>query len=222
MRLALLVLALLAVPAAAQVAQPVRATTTDGRAILVFPDGTWQEAPATIELDLAAPPPPPPPPAPPPAASASSRTLESASGDYAITYDASRWRLVSGTLNQEAEFELALPFGGAYAVTLYEVYPISAEALRDVVLNNVLAVTNLPVKVIREKTVQAEGGTVLRFEYEVVPEQGVPFTFITTVSGNDRGALQLITWSATSTLPRFREEMVRLHEGLALLGAGGP
>ena len=214
MRLASLLAVVLAASAvdAQPESQPVRATTEDGRAILVYADGTWR-------LDRSAPspgPPPPAPPPPPPPASVELRTLESASGRYSIEFDPSKWSRTAST-NPASEFELALPFSAAAALTIYEAFPMTDKELRDVVIANARAAST-GFQVLSERSVRVPGGSGIQVEFEGVAENGVRFLFITSVFGDDEGALQVTTYTSASNRDRQRPEMLRFHEGVRLLG----
>ena len=222
MRLLLFLLALLAAPAAlAQPADdPVRATTEDGRAILVYGDGTWRldrrppPAAEVVELDLSA---GPPPPAPSPS---SARTLTSASGTYALTYDPTAWSRPRNRVNEEAEFELSLPFSGGYALSIYEAFPSTNKQVRDFVLTNAELGTGNPVMLLSERPFRVPGGEGIQLEFEGVAENGVEFVFITSVFGTDEGALQVTTFTSTSAAERHRATMLRFHDGIRLLKNG--
>ena len=205
MRLLLFLLALLAAPAAlAQSADdPVRATTEDGRAILVYGDGTWR-------LDRRSPPPPAPPPS-------SVRTLTSASGTYALTYDPTAWSRPRNRVNEETEFELSLPFSGGYAMSIYEAFPSTNKQVRDFVLTNAELGTGHPVSLLSERPFRVPGGEGIQLEFEGMAENGVEFVFITSVFGTDEGALQVTTFTSTSAAERHRATMLRFHDGIRLL-----
>ena len=205
MRTLLFLLALLAVPSAlAQFADdPVRATTEDGRAILVYGDGTWR-------LDRRSPPPPAPPPS-------SVRTLTSASGTYALTYDPTAWSRPRNRVNEETEFELSLPFSGGYAMSIYEAFPSTNKQVRDFVLTNAELGTGHPVSLLSERPFRVPGGEGIQLEFEGMAENGVEFVFITSVFGTDEGALQVTTFTSTSAAERHRATMLRFHDGIRLL-----
>lgn len=218
MRLALCLIALLAAPASAQGDAPVRATTEDGRAILVYSDGTWRLDRSAAERPDAPAPPPPPPPAPPPVAEgARLRTVTSASGTYAIDYDANRWGVPGDRISGDTEFELMLPFSAAYAMTIYEAFPATNEQVRDFVLANAEVGTQAPVRVLSEVPIEVPGGDGLRIEFEGVAESGLAFVFITSAFGTDEGALQVTTFTSKSAIDRHRETMLQFHEGVRLL-----
>ncbi len=228
MRTLLFLLALLAVPSAlAQSADdPVRATTEDGRAILVYGDGTWRldrrsppPAAEVVDLDLSAgsSPAPPPPPAPPPS---SVRTLTSASGTYALTYDPTVWSRPRNRVNEETEFELSLPFSGGYAMSIYEAFPSTNKQVRDFVLTNAELGTGHPVSLLSERPFRVPGGEGIQLEFEGMAENGVEFVFITSVFGTDEGALQVTTFTSQSAAERHRATMLRFHDGIRLLKNG--
>ena len=208
MRTLLFLLALLAVPSAlAQSADdPVRATTEDGRAILVYGDGTWR-------LDRRSPPPPAPPPS-------SVRTLTSASGTYALTYDPTAWSRPRNRVNEETEFELSLPFSGGYAMSIYEAFPSTNKQVRDFVLTNAELGTGHPVSLLSERPFRVPGGEGIQLEFEGMAENGVEFVFITSVFGTDEGALQVTTFTSQSAAERHRATMLRFHDGIRLLKNG--
>lgn len=223
MRIALFLAVLLAVPVAlAQSADaPVRATTEDGRTILVYGDGTWRldrSAPPVevIDLDIAA----PPPPAPPPPAGASTQTLRSASGTYAIDYDPTVWSRPRATSNEDAEFELTLPFGAAYALAIYEAFPSTNKLVRDIVLANAEMGTGGPVTLLSERTIRVPGGEGIQLEFEGMAVNGLEFVFITSAFGTDDGALQITTFTSKSAGDRHRAAMLAFHDGVRLLKNG--
>ena len=228
-------------PAQGGIDQPTRATTADGRTtVLLHPDGTWTVE--EVHLDLTAPPPPaPPPPAPPPGSAyppslsrvlppvpslpgpplpAPPQTVESASGAYSVRYDASRWRPSSTVLNAQSEFEYVLPLGAGYAVTIFEVTPFDLKTMKEVSLQAPRINLGAEVTLVSEETVELGATDGLRLEYRVAPPTGPEVTFINTMHSDDQGTLQVITWTSTAVLPRFRDELLRFHDGLRIMKPG--
>ena len=212
MRAALpLFVCLLAASAVAQPGRTVRATTDDGRRIVVHANGTWEpDSVETIELDLSS---PPPPPAPPPGGT---RTLTSASGVYTLTYDTERWSRPRQRMNGESEYELTLPFGAAYALTIFEAFPATSKQVRDFVVANAETGTGGFVEIVRERPVTVDGVAGIRIEMEVTADNGLELYFVVTALGGEFGALQLSSFLATSNLERHYDTVVALHEGLRL------
>ena len=223
MRLALLFAALLAAPVLAQsTAEPVRATTEDGRTILVYGDGTWRldrSVPVveSIDLDLTSRPLPPPPPRPD---GASTRTLRSASGAYTVEYDADLWSRPRASINEDAEFQLQLPFSAAYALAIYEAYPATNKQVRDIVVANARMGTGGPVTVFSERSIRVPGGEGIQVEFGGVADNGMEFVFITSAFGTDEGSLQITTFTAASAAERHRAAMLAFHDGIRLLKDG--
>ena len=228
--LSLLLALSFAAPALAQSpSEPVRATTEDGRRILVYGDGTWrldrQPSPAGRAGETPPPPPveapPPAPPAPPPPAGASSRTLTSASGAYSVAYDPTVWSNPRSRINEDAEFELTLPFGAGYAITIYEAFPATSKQVRDVVIANAQQGIAGLVEVRSERAIRVPGGEGVQVEFEALADNGLEFVFITSAFGTSEGSLQVTTFTAKSAVERHRAEMLRFHEGVRLAKAGG-
>ncbi len=216
-----LVLLALAAPLALAQGATVRATTEDGRHILVHPGGTWVIDPdpdgpmAEIELDLTQAVPPPAP-----AAGTQRQTLTSASGAYAIEYDADTWRRPPSRADAESEFELQLPFGAAYAMTIYEAYPTTSKDVRDLVVANAEAGTVGGVTILSERPLVVPGGSGIQIEFQGRAENGVEIRFITSAFGTEYGALQVATFTAASNADRYRDTMRALHEGIRLTKPG--
>lgn len=201
-------------------AQTVQATAPDGTVYLLAPDGTWSrlQKPDAVPPPPPAPPPvrtsgPPPPPAPP-------RTLESETGAYSLTYDASRWRLVRDGVTSEgalpdSEFELKLPFDAGYAATLYE-YPVYDPAVfQEIILTNATAGEQNDVTLSSVEPAELGGLPATRMEFRVVFPNGFDFTFLVSfVSADDVGTLQLTSWVMTSLRERYADDLERLHSGL--------
>ena len=205
------------------VPRTIEAATDDGRIALLHPDGTWSWKDGTPLPPAPPAPPAPPPPAPPtrsaepPPPGAPPRTLSGSMGTYTLRYDASRWSRAREVLNAEAEYQLALPFGAGYAITIFEVTPYPLDVMRDLVLEN--ASSSGTVELLREDDVEVEGGAVRRVEFEVVTDVGLAVTFINSFHSSEEGTLQVVTWTSTAVYDRFRDELLRFHDGLTLLSA---
>ena len=160
----------------------------------------------------------PPPPAPPAPAV---RTLTSASGTYSLDYDPTVWSTPRSRVNDDAEFELTLPFGAGYALSIYEAFPASSKQVRDIVIANAQeGLGRLDVRAERPIRVPVRGEGI-QIEFEVASSGGLDFVFITSAFGTSEGSLQVTTFTAKSAIERHRAEMLRFHEGVRLAKAGG-
>ena len=219
-------LALLAGPS---FAQSIRATTEDGRTVLLRPDGTWtfevrqvgepgeEEAEIVVDLDVPSTdervPRPPPPPRP-------AQTLVGGDGAYQIRYDASRWSETQDLVPGESEFSFKLPYGAGYATTIYEVSAIPVSAMRGIVLQNAREGMNGDITVVSEEPVAVPGGgEALRLEYRVVTAEGLDVTMSNLMHSDEAGTLQVVTWTTTDLMDRYRDELRRFQDGLSIPSA---
>ena len=220
------VLALLALLAGSASAQDIRATTDDGRTVLLRADGTWTfeitrltQREDEIVVDLSAPPPgqgnagPPPPPMPP-------RTLLGGDGAYQIRYDASRWSEAPNLIPGESEYGFKLPFGAGFAATIYEVMSIPIPTMREIVLSNARQGIGGNVTVVNEEHVKVPGGgKALRLEFRVISPEGLDVTMVNLMHSNEQGTLQVVTWTTTDLMERYRDELRRFQDGLSIPSA---
>lgn len=225
-RLPLLVLCLtLASGVAAQDAPPpaeppVRAITQDGRVVLLYADGTWEEdgngsptppppEPEAVVVTEEPAPPAPPRPMPP-------RTVTGGGGYYQIRYDASRWR-ESPDMNP-AEFDLSyqLPYGAGLAATIFEIAPIELPVIRDIVIENARQEGAAQVEVIDERKAKVAGGEMLRLTLRL-NVNGLDVTMVNSMHSSERGTLQVITWTSTALWEQYRDELMRFQDAVEIL-----
>ena len=199
-----------------------RATTDDGRTVWLHDDGTWSSTPpdeivADFDaIETGAPPSPAPSPAPPPPPMPP-RTITGGGGVYEVRYDASRWKRAEG-LADGAEHGFQLPYGAGYAAIIYEVTQFPPSAMREIILENARVGTGSDVEVVSEQAL-SEGR--YRIEYRLSPAAGADVTMINTIHSSAEGSIQVVTWTATSVLERFRDELERFQSGVRFVSAGG-
>ena len=195
-----------------------RATADDGRTVWLHDDGTWSATPPdeiVVDFDAietAAPPSPAPPPPPMPA-----RTVTGGGGVYEIRYDASRWTR-SASLEDEAEYGYELPFGAGYGLVIYELTPFPISTMRQIVLDNVRAVADGDVEVIREGPLKKDQ---YQIEFAFTLPGGLEMRMTNTMHTDPRGTLQVITSTSEALADRFADELARFQRGVRFLPDGG-
>jgi hypothetical protein len=179
-------------------ASPIEATTSEGRKILLYDDGTWKfKDKAGFTKSVGA-----------------IKTLKSKKGFVELWYVPSKWSISKNKLNEAAEFNLIHTSGDGYAVVIIErigttmpsLVAVAMEKARSVaadaelVLDEERTVNNVQVK-----AMQIEGTTA-----------GIPFKYYGYFWTGDAGTVQVITYTGQKLFNEFEDDFVELLNGLVI------
>jgi len=206
MRLLLLALAFLAGPVAAQT---IRATTEEGRPVLLRRDGTWvyegNEAAGTSETRERR------------VVERPEEATQLVRGDRRLygVWHTDEWRQEAEVDNEDADFGLEHESEALYALAISERTPFPLEVMRDIALRNAEDAAS-DVHLVFEEPRTVNGADVLYIEFEGMLEGAVSITFQVTFYSDDRGTVQFMTWTATQLLDEVGPAIEALHRGIVV------
>lgn len=178
----------------------IRATTADGRQVLLRPDGTYiflsSPAGGTANLPKNA-----------------TKTLMSKKKFYSLAYDPSKWSEKPST-NDSAEFFLEHESGDVYAMTIVERLTMTPEALRTAVITNAQEVAP-DIRIVSEQTRRVNGVDVMNLRLEG-NMNGVPITYYGYYWAGQPGTVQIVTFTGQNLFEEYKGDMLELLNGLQL------
>jgi hypothetical protein len=195
-----LLLLLIPLSGSAQQGKEVRATTEDGRQVLLRPDGTWVAAPKPSAA---------PQPAVRPASAG--RRYAAPSGDFALWLDPERWiemRRDAGRITFQHRN------GQAYAMLISDAATLTTDALRGVVLSTARN-TDRDVRILAEERRMVGGHEVLCLQL-LGKVQSVPFRYYGYYYGGPSGNVQLVTYTLETAFAANQADFTDLLNGLSI------
>ncbi len=194
-------------PIALMAQSPLRATTEDGRLVLLHDDGTWEFAPADAQADTVV---------------LKTGFTRPASADkqvktnvdaFSVWMESSKWiRSDKGKAPNRKEFLHSK--GDSYAILISERIGIPISTLREIVLQNARE-SATEVKVINEERRIVNGVEVLHIRMKVVI-QGIPFTFAGYYFGGDEGSFQVIGYTSENLFPSYEKDIFDMLNGTTI------
>ena len=205
MRILAVALLLAAAPAAsAQV--PTRATTEDGRKVLLYPDGTWKAQPSA--------------PAQPASgkafarAAAATERIDLLRGGMALFVDPAKWRQAPSEDPAKISFRHAT--GEAYGMVVAERLAIPLARLKEIAISNAREAAP-DVRVSFEESRRVNELEVLAMQMEGTI-QGIPFTYYGYYYSGPQGSVQLLTYTGSNLFVEYKPEFEDFLNGLVPSG----
>jgi hypothetical protein len=178
-----------------------RATTANGKVVLLYSDGTWKYAPqldssvvgrtrsaeATAKVDLA-------------------------HGKAALYFDPNKWKVTKS--DEPSRTTLAHTNGDGYAMILAERLQVPLDQLRQIALDNARSVAP-DTKVVAEQPRRVNGIDVLSLQMTGTI-QGIHFTYLGYYYTGKEGAIQILTYTAANLFEEYRADFEELLEGFVL------
>lgn len=189
--------------------ETIKAFTEDGREVALFDNGTWTYKPEKSrgadskveEAEIKIP-------------QASKERLTNKRGKYSVWYNPEVWERMEGDEGGDIEFFLQMKDEDGYAMTIYERVPIPLSNLKKIaVVNMESAATG--VKLTEEKMVNVNGKDIMFLQLECTIE-GMPFIYRGYYASGKFGTLQFITYTHSSLIGEYKEEMDKLLAGLVI------
>jgi hypothetical protein len=200
----IIICAMAALPA---YAREIKATTEDGRAVILSENGTWKFSAATVKES--------------PAraitggtfSKPAAATLEtkSAKGGYSLWTDPAKWTLLVKTINQSAEYSLVHTGGDAYAMLITERIPVTLENFEQIVLQNARnAVPNTTVVFSENREVNGKPVRYLVLEGTI---QGIPFVYNYYLHSNSKACTQVAVFTSKQLYTEYQQDFQDLLNG---------
>jgi hypothetical protein len=182
----------------------IEATTSDGKKVILRPDGTWsyvQPTKAGAEANRFEKP------------AAATEVLKSQKGFCEVWYDRGKWQQIPPS-NPAAEFELIHASREANALIITERIAMPMSALRNAALANARkAAPDIAIEWEQERTVN--GARVLAMRLAGTT-QGVPFKYYCHYWAGKAGVLQVITFTGANLFNEFQADFTDLLNGLVI------
>jgi hypothetical protein len=206
----LLLLAATCLPLIAQA--PIRATTEDGRRVVLAPDGTWKFEPATRVAS--------PPAGPVRTKSLLARTKAAIPfGDSVLWYNDTKWKPISS--NEDRRMLFGHTNGKLYGMVLSEALGgVSTTTMRDVALINARQL-DPQAAVSREERRTVNGREFLYLELDAA-NKGIQFHFMGYYHGGVKTNLQVVAYTLKSQFDENRAELEEFINGIELREASAP
>ncbi|HYX81224.1 MAG TPA: hypothetical protein VE714_02450 [Gemmatimonadales bacterium] len=184
-----------------------RATTSSGRVVLLYPNGTWKYAspavtPASAGAGAAEHRRP---------ASAVAR-LEFAHGKAALYYDPKIWQQAPS--DEPGRLRLRHVDGDGYAVVIAERLEMSMDALRDVALTNARSAAP-DARIVSQETRRVNGHDVMVMQIEGTIKT-IRFIYLGYYYVGPEGTFQLLTYTAANLFKEYRTPFEQLLDGFTL------
>jgi hypothetical protein len=183
---------------------PIEATTTDGKKVILNSDRTWSYAPTGLDGSGGQTSSKPP---------NATKVLPSKKGFYEIWYDPQKWR-PHAPGNKAAEFELEHTSGDAGAMAIAERIEMSIDVLKTVALRN--AKQAAPDAVIVSETDQTVNGLKLKALRIDGTVETIPFSYYGYYWSGKGGTIQCIAYTGRNLFSEFSNDITELLNGLVI------
>jgi len=193
-------LLLAALPASAQSAAA-RATTEDGRKVLLYPDGRWkyEPAPAIAGRGRAH-----------ARATGATERIDLLRGGMTLFIDPGKWRQTPSEDPTKLSFRHAT--GEAYGMVVAERLAIPLSRLKEIAVSNARDAAP-DVKVTFEEPRRVNDVDVLAMQMEGTI-QGIPFTYYGYYFSGPQGSVQLLTYTGSNLFAEYKPEFEDFLNGL--------
>jgi hypothetical protein len=186
-------------------ATSLEATTSDGKTVILFPNGTWIYKDSGVKTESGSNFTKP---------QESTKVLKSKKGFFELWVDPAKWNTEGSALNPDAEFSLRHTSGDAYVVVIAERLAIPIATLKNIALEKAKSVAPDAVIVLQEERIVNETKLWnMRIDGTI---QGIPFTYYGYYWSGQAGALQMIAYTGKSLFDEFKAEITDLLNGLVI------
>ncbi len=208
-QLAIILLCLLFFSIPQTFSQEIKATTTDGRDVILNPNGTWyysEEQKISSQIDKGL----------PQFFKPESATvlLKGKRVKYGLWYDRSKWLLDQDIDNASAEYELTHVEGDRYVVIIPERLQIPLETLGIAAIANAKkAAPDTRISFEEKRIVNDRKILCLRMDATI---QGIPVSYINYYYSGKAGAVQLMTYTGQNLVEEYQPDMMDLLNGFVV------
>jgi hypothetical protein len=197
----------LALPPPVAFAQTLRATTQDGRAVVLRPDGTWAYESAAQGTSAA--------PSDGQVPKTATQSIADPKVGLKIWYDDHKWTAsTTRKLNPEASISFFHAAGDAYAMVISERIQIPLSTLQEVSISKAKAAA--PDLVVVERSMRTVNGkSVLHMQMNGTIK-GIPFTYYGTYYSGEHGVVQFVTYTSQNLLKDYQQDFDDLLNGMTI------
>lgn len=185
-------------------AQDIRATTDDGRTVLLKRDGTWQfqekSKPSTSTTGGFNKSP------------KATTSFKARGGKFSVWFDPAKW--VQGKSEDPSKTTFQFKDGDLYGMIIAERMEIRLDALKDVALTNAKAVAP-DTRITFEEMRNVNGRSILAMKMEGTI-QTIKFVYYGYYSAGPSGTVQLLTYTSKNLSAEMEPEMTEFLNGLII------
>lgn len=138
--------------------------------------------------------------------------LKSKKNNSAFWINPAKWGFKKAVSNTEAEYEFQLKGKDLYGMAVTEEIEISLESLVDLALSNAQSAAP-DARVTKKEYRNVNGKKVIYMEIQGTI-QSIKFTYMGYYASNDSGSTQLITYTATNLVSKYKKEVNDFLNGL--------
>ena len=180
-----------------------RATTQDGRKVILKPDGTWSYeaggAAATTTSRQA------------PASATMTETFPR--GNFRIRYDDKKWAAEKDP--DGTKWRFILRGEDAQALVIPEGFSASTNAMKQIALDNMRKVAS-EIKVVKEEVRKVNGRDVLFMQVDATLKE-IFFSYYYYIYGDKQGVIQVIGFTTPAAQARYEADIIDLLNGLEIV-----
>ena len=189
--------------------QEIKATTTDGRDVVLKTDGTWQyseekqaSSQPTNRLPQFFKP------------KSATVLLKGKRVKYGLWYDPSKWIVDQDIDNASAEYELTHVEGDRYVVIIPERIQIPLETLRIAAITNAKKVAP-DTRISFEETRIVNDRKILCLKLDATI-QGIPVSYVNYYFSGKAGAVQVMAYTGQNLLDEYQPDLMDLLNGFEI------
>ncbi|MCW8956946.1 MAG: hypothetical protein OQL09_08690 [Gammaproteobacteria bacterium] len=185
-----------------------KAITDTGKEVILKDDGTWQYSANTKNAAVAI--------------KANKNTfkrskeasflLKSVKNNSAFWLNTSKWAFKKATDNAEAEYQFQLKGQDLYGMAITEGIEIALDPLTDLALINAQS-ADPNARIVAKEYRNVNGRKVIYMEMNAVI-QSIDFTYLGYYYSDSSGSTQLLTYTATNLINKYKPEIYKLLNGL--------
>ncbi len=185
------------------------AVTTEGRDVLLSPDGTWKYAERTPSTE--------------PSSNearggharpaSATNELKAKVGSFKQAYDPNVW--TPAPVDDSIRQMFSHKSGSVFGMLISEGIPVPTETLRKIALMNVKTASGEEAEVEWQEQRIVNGVSVSAVRFSTVME-GIPLTYLAYYFGGKSGAVQAITFTSQLTFDQYEQEMTAFLDGLLI------
>lgn len=139
--------------------------------------------------------------------------VKSKKTDVVAWINPQKWIFKKATSNPEAEYEFQLKGEDLYGMMVSEGIEISPESLTQIAFENAKNVAP-DIKIIKRERRNINGEDVIYMEMQG-STQGIYFTYLGYYFSNEKGTTQLIAYTATKLVTKYKKEIEGFLNGLS-------
>lgn len=175
----------------------VSATTSDGRTVLLLPDGTWKYAAVTKGTTLGSVP------------AGATEKVDLWRGKGTVFYNPAHWRI---TTTEPGRVNLLHQDGDLYASVIPERMTITLEALKQIAINNAREFA-ADATVVEERMVRVNDMDVLEMQINAT-YQGIPIVYVGRYYAGPDGVVQVLTYTSANLFEEYKPDILAFLNGL--------